>query len=66
MEPEITSDSLVVVERRRGRPRGASSGSRVSTWLPEEHHDRLVQLARQKRMSVSKYVCRLIINRLPR
>ena len=44
--------------RRPGRPRNAEPGSRVSMWIPERDHDRLIRLARAKRMSVSEFLRR--------
>ena len=49
------------VARSRGRPRGAESGERVSTWLPASQYDRLIREANQRKMSVSEYVRRVVI-----
>jgi cytidylate kinase len=53
---EVSPDSMVVVGRRRGRPKSAEPGSTVSTWIPASEHDRLVRIANRHEMSVSEYV----------
>jgi len=53
------------VRRPPGRPRVAEQSTSVSTWLPAEYHDRLLQLAkRQTDGNVSALVRSLLILRL--
>ena len=54
-----------VVRRPPGRPRVAEPSTSVSTWLPAEYHDKLLQLAkRQTDGNVSALVRDLLILRL--
>lgn len=64
---EITEDSLVVVTKRgRGRPPSDRSCASVSTWMPEEYHDRLIKMANERRISVSGLVRHLLVLQLKR
>ena len=49
----VTEDSLVV--SRGGRPRAHEPGSRVTIWMPESYHDRLIELAKLYDVSVSSF-----------
>ena len=54
-------------ERRRGRPRSADPLlSPVTTHLPTKAHDRLIVLAKQREVSVSALVRRLLILQIGR
>jgi hypothetical protein len=54
-----------IAPRGRGRPPAAEPGTNVHTWLRESEYDRLIACARRQRISVSSYVRRLVILRLP-
>lgn len=45
-----------VVTKTIGRPKSADPGSAVCTWLRGTEHDRLIQAANSRRMSVSSFV----------
>jgi hypothetical protein len=49
------STAKLLMLRRRGRPRGVPH-SRVSTWLSRDEHDRLIQSAQERGVSVSEAV----------
>lgn len=51
--------------RRRGRPRVAEPRSTLSTWVWAKHHDRLVQLAAKKEISVSALVRDILTKAVP-
>jgi len=55
----------VTPAKTRGRPRVTEPRTSVSTWLPAQYHDRLIQLANLRDESVSATVRRLLILRLP-
>ena len=63
---EITDDSLFVVAgpRRRGRPRCEEPRSSVSTWVPASYHDRLIKMAQNNDVSVSRLVRSLLMIQL--
>lgn len=50
--------------RRRGRPPAQERYSSVSTWVPTRYHDRLIDMANQRGMSVSGLVKQIIVLRL--
>jgi hypothetical protein len=56
----VSPDSIVVVGSRRGRRRLADDYSTVTAHVPADLHDRLVRLAKNREMSVSKLVRDLI------
>ena len=60
---EITEDSVFVV-RRRGRPRVSEPMSFVSTRVPPSYHDRLIKMAAEKDVSVSRLVRSLLMLQL--
>ncbi len=45
-----------IVTKAAGRPKSADPGSAVCTWLKGSEHDRLIQAANSRQMSVSSYV----------
>ncbi len=47
-----------------GRPKGSEPGSNVSTWLPGSYHDRLIQIAKTRRTTVSNVVKSIVIKEL--
>lgn len=49
-----------IPERRRGRPKSADPGGTVCAWLPASDHDRVIQMAREQRQSVSQFVAGLL------
>ena len=49
----------------RGRPKVEEPRAAVSTWLPANEHDRLIQLANKHETSVSALVRHLLKLRLP-
>ncbi len=50
--------------RPPGRPKATEPGSSVSTWLRPKEHDQLIQLAKQREVSVSALVRSMVIFRL--
>ena len=46
--------------RPRGRPRVDEPRANVSTWLPAREHDRLIALARDRGISVSRTIRTLV------
>lgn len=42
--------------RPRGRPPAQQPGSSLSTWVPVSLHDRLIEVASQREMSISALV----------
>jgi len=44
-----------------GRPRSLTQKSTVCTWVENTTHDRLIQVANQRGMSVSEYVRRVVV-----
>lgn len=42
--------------RKPGRPRVTEARSSVSTWIPVSQHERLIQMARQREVSVSALI----------
>ena len=53
--------TLLIVERRRGRPRASEPRSSVSTWLPVSVHDRLISIASAREISISELVRESIV-----
>ena len=51
-------------KRRRGRPRVSEPRSSVSTWVPASYHDRLIEMANQKDVSVSMLVRSMLMLQL--
>ena len=51
--------------RRRGRPRVEEPRSTLSTWVWAKHHDKLVQIAARKEMSVSALVREILSKAVP-
>ncbi len=56
MKPALAQKSL-----RGGRPRSIEPNNTVCSWVPARVHDRLIQVANQREMSVSEYVRRVLI-----
>jgi hypothetical protein len=56
MTDMVSSASMLVVTRRRGRPPARERCVAVMTWIPVRYHDRLIQLAHKREMSVSALV----------
>lgn len=52
--------------RKRGRPRVDEPRSSVSTWVPASYHDRLIEMAAQKDVSVSMLVRSMLMLQLKR
>lgn len=57
---------LIVLSRRRGRPRAAEPGKSVKTWLRDSEYDRLIRVAEHHETTVSDLVRRVLLKRLPR
>lgn len=57
------SPSLLIVgeRRRRGRPPVEEKRSSVSTWVPVSLHDRLIEVASQREISISELVREAIV-----
>jgi predicted HicB family RNase H-like nuclease len=51
-------------KNRGGRPRSAE-GSRLTTWLPAQTHDRLIKTAAEREQSVSSLVRQVLTRRFP-
>jgi hypothetical protein len=66
MKDQITEASMTVLgPRPRGRPRlSDESCTSVSTWMPERYHDRLIAMANQKNVTVSRLVSQLLVIQL--
>jgi len=47
-----------------GRPRNPQPSNSVSTWLPANAHDKLIQMAKQQETSISSLVRSLLILKL--
>ncbi|MDH5244824.1 MAG: hypothetical protein OEW98_00110 [Betaproteobacteria bacterium] len=47
-------------KRPRGRPKASEPGSSVSIWVPARQHDHLAALARQRGVSISALVRRVL------
>jgi hypothetical protein len=60
----VTARSILVPSSKGGRPRAAAPASSVSAWIPFEHHDRLIEIARRERRSVSSIVRAAVLERL--
>ena len=61
MEP----DPIVIKAiKKRGRPKVEQRLSSVSTNIPPDVHDRLIQQAKREEITVSRLIRRLIIFRL--
>ncbi len=52
----ITDEALIILSRKRGRPRRDEPGERLSTWLPVGDYDRLVQRAKTEEKHLSALV----------
>lgn len=63
-EPINRDGAAVRITRGRGRPRVEESRACVSTWLPAGVHDRLIELAKREKQSISATVRQLLILRL--
>lgn len=50
--------------RKRGRPRVSEPRSSVSTWVPASYHDRLIEMANQRDVSVSMLVRSMLMLQL--
>lgn len=57
---KVSRNSSVVSAARRGRPRVCEQYSTVTTYLPADLHDELVQLAKRRDVSVSKVVREIV------
>jgi len=57
----MSEPSLLIVGRRRGRPRVEEPRSSVSTWLPVSVHDRLISIASAREISISELVRESIV-----
>lgn len=57
------SPSLLIVgeRRRRGRPPVEEKRSSVSTWVPVSLHDRLIEVASAREISISELVREAIV-----
>ena len=68
MEPEPVEPSLMFLSAsdrpRRGRPRAEEPCTSVSTWMPDRYHDRLIEMANEKNVSVSRLVRHLLVIQL--
>jgi len=53
-------------KRAGGRPRAIDPGSRLSAWVRERDHDRLVRIAKRNDQSVSSLVRQLLALKIPR
>lgn len=61
----VNEQSVMIVGNPRGRPRVSDeSCASVSTWLPGSYHDRLIEMANQKNLSVSTLVRQLLVIQL--
>lgn len=59
---EVSADSLMIAgPRKRGRPPVAEPLQPVTTWVPPAYLERLDRLARKHDVSVSKLVCRVLL-----
>lgn len=52
---------IVADRRRRGRPTVQEPRSSVSTWLPVSLHDKLIELATKREVSISELVRESIV-----
>jgi hypothetical protein len=50
--------------KKRGRPRVSEPRSSVSTWVPASYHDRLIEMASAKDISVSMLVRSMLMLQL--
>jgi hypothetical protein len=63
----LTPDSLLIIEpgsppvRRRGRPKSAVESTALTTWVPTTYHDKLIKMANERHMSVSKLVKQILV-----
>lgn len=65
---DVTEDSLFMAgepPRRRGRPPAEEPSSTISVWLFSRHHDRLVQAAKARDVSVSSLVREMLVKAYP-
>jgi hypothetical protein len=53
-----------VIKSRGGRPRAEVRSTALMTWVPTTYHDRLIQMANERHMSVSGLVRQILILRL--
>lgn len=63
-EPSKSLPPLSDVPKGRGRPRAEEPCTSLSTWVPERTHDRLITMANQRNMSVSKFVCLILTKQI--
>lgn len=59
-QPQEGPTVFIVGGRRRGRPPGPEPGSRITAWVPAQIHDRLIETARRKEVSVSTLIRQLV------
>jgi predicted HicB family RNase H-like nuclease len=52
--------------RRPGRPRAKEPRTSVSAWIPASEHDRLIELAKAKEMSLSAFVRKVLRDKVCR
>lgn len=68
MQRDDTSNAepslLIVGARKRGRPPTSEPMSPVSAWVPAAAHKRIKEIAKERRVSVSKVVSHLLTRRL--
>lgn len=65
MDADNERESSPSQPRRAGRPRiSPEPNNAVSTWLPVSTHDKLIELAKQHRTSVSHVLRQIVFLRL--
>lgn len=47
--------------KKRGRPKAEQPSGTVCTWLPVQKHDRLVQMAQDRQVTVSALVRNILV-----
>lgn len=58
----MSEPQLLILDgpRRRGRPRLPEPKSTVSTWVWATHHDKLIEMAKAREVSVSALVREIV------
>ncbi len=54
------AESKTETPRPRGRPPSEEPGSRVTTWILDSEHDRLIKIANRRDQSVSSIIRELL------
>jgi hypothetical protein len=49
---------------KRGRPKSDEPSTAILTWMPASHHDRLIEMAKQREISVSGLVRQILVIQL--